>query len=209
MTDALSHALDPEEREAVLGDIAESGATANHAFRDVLGLVVRRQTALWKSAWPWLTLAGLIIPFGLLLSLISRRTADGSAICLWLYANNWDPAFLASSLYWHDLARHTADTFLSFMSLSCFSWITGFALGTVSRKATPMNAVLFCLVLILGEFVPGVVGAARNYGNSVVFALIFYRVVWPLMVQSILVFLPALAGMRHAWRRHRREGKRV
>ena len=29
-----------------------------------------------------------------LLTLVSRRTADGNAICLWLYANNWTSTYI-------------------------------------------------------------------------------------------------------------------
>lgn len=39
----LSRGLEPAEREAVLGDLAESTASGAEKLRDVLGLVVRRQ----------------------------------------------------------------------------------------------------------------------------------------------------------------------
>ncbi len=67
--------LEPDEREAVRGDFAESGETSGQALRNVLGLVLRRQAALWKDWRPWLALVGLVAPLGVLLSLVARREA--------------------------------------------------------------------------------------------------------------------------------------
>jgi hypothetical protein len=52
--DRLSGMLEPAEREAVRGDLAESGAAAPRALGEVLGLVIRRQAALWKDWRPWI-----------------------------------------------------------------------------------------------------------------------------------------------------------
>jgi hypothetical protein len=62
----LSRGLEPGERDAVLGDIAESGETGAEALRDLLSLAVRRQAALWKDARAWLALGGLIAPVAML-----------------------------------------------------------------------------------------------------------------------------------------------
>ena len=51
LVDVLSHALRPGERDAVRGDFAESGETGAQALRGLLGLVVRRQTEVWRD-WP-------------------------------------------------------------------------------------------------------------------------------------------------------------
>ena len=87
LVDRSSRLLEPDEREAVRGDLAESGETGGQALRGVLGLVVRRQVALWKHWRPWLALIGLVVPLGMLLTLTSRATANGSAIYVWRYAN--------------------------------------------------------------------------------------------------------------------------
>ena len=50
----LARALEPPERDAVLGDLAESGEGVGPAMRDLLGLIVRRQVGLWLSWRPWL-----------------------------------------------------------------------------------------------------------------------------------------------------------
>ena len=69
LAEFLSCALEPDEREAVLGDIEESQEGLRGLF-DVLGLVVRRQAALWMNWQPWLVLIGLVVPFAFLLALL-------------------------------------------------------------------------------------------------------------------------------------------
>jgi hypothetical protein len=59
LADMVSRLLEPDECDAVRGDLAESGATGGEALRDLLGLVVRRQAALWMDWRPWLALVGL------------------------------------------------------------------------------------------------------------------------------------------------------
>jgi hypothetical protein len=68
--DLASHALAPQEREVVGGDFAESGESGGQALRDLLGLIVRRQAALWKGPGPWVALLGLVVPLGMMLSLV-------------------------------------------------------------------------------------------------------------------------------------------
>jgi len=187
-----SEMLEPDERDAVRGDLAESGASARQALRDVLGLVARRQAALWKHWRPWLALAGLV-PLGMLLSLVARRTADGSAIYIWMYANNWDWAILDNPAFWLILAPYAAKILLAYLILSCVACASGFALGSVSRQAVYTNAALFCLVvLILGP------PSRHIVNNQAVFSLTFYSAIFPLIVQTMLVLLPSLWGMRWA-----------
>ena len=52
LLEALARLLDPEEREATLGDLAESKTPAGIALLDVAGLAARRQLALWKERKP-------------------------------------------------------------------------------------------------------------------------------------------------------------
>jgi hypothetical protein len=53
---------DPAERQAVLGDIEESGTAGGRELLDVMGLVFLRQLASWKSWRPWVVTASLILP---------------------------------------------------------------------------------------------------------------------------------------------------
>lgn len=67
LMNVVSRLLEPEEREAVLGDLAEAGKNTRQALPSVLGLVVRRQAALWKNWRPWLAAFGLALPGSILL----------------------------------------------------------------------------------------------------------------------------------------------
>jgi len=210
LIDAVSRMLGPDEREVVLGDVTESRVTGRRALRDVLGLVIRRQAILWAGWRPWLTLLGLILPLGMLLSIVSRSTSDTAAIYVWLYANNWDWALMTNPGFWRLFAETIALLSLSFLRLVCFSWNAGFVLGAFSRGMLQINGVLLFLTLLFGE----IVGAPRYFAycqeylhhtlgvpalpdyNAAVFDLTFYRAMFPLIVQGCLVALPALGGMR-------------
>jgi hypothetical protein len=57
----------PRDRDAVLGDLAETGASGWSALGSVLGLVVRQQMELWRAWQPWV--ASGVVFTGSLLSL--------------------------------------------------------------------------------------------------------------------------------------------
>jgi hypothetical protein len=209
VVDIASGMLNPAEREVVRGDFIESGETGGRALLDVLGLIFRRQAALWGDWRPWLALAGLVIPLGTLLSLVSRRTADGSAIFIWFYANNWDWHLLGNAGFWYAFAECVPGVLLSYLALVCWSWTSGFLLGSLSRGTLWLTGVLFCLLLLLAAPLgaPQLLGQAlmvpraRSFNpNRVVFALEFYRVLFPVIVQAVLVFLPFLWGIRQSLR---------
>ena len=157
LVDAFSRMLTPDERDAVLGDLAERGANGGQALRDVLGLVLRRQAALWKHWRPWAALVGLALPLSVPLSIYSRRVADAGALYIWLYANNWDWSLLRIHAFWPYapayiarvlLSNFTLPFLLSFVTLPCWSWNIGLALGNCSRRAIPVTGSLFCLMLL-------------------------------------------------------------
>src|SRR5579863_3209368 len=203
LVDILSRMLEPGERDAVRGDFAESGESGGRALRDLLGLVARRQAALWKVWQPWLVLLGLIVPLGMLLSIVSRGTADQNATYVWLYANNWDWALLKDAAFWREFAGSATLVSARCLTLVCWSWTAGFVLGSMSRRIVAVYGVLFCLMLAFG----GLWGAPRYFAyfshymprplhqNDLVFALAFYRVLFPLIVQAALVAAPSLWGM--------------
>jgi sec-independent protein translocase protein TatC len=47
LIERVSRLLEPNEREAVLGDFAETGESAARALLDLAGLLIRRRSALW------------------------------------------------------------------------------------------------------------------------------------------------------------------
>ena len=61
MIEWVAQCLERDEREAVLGDLAEGKQAGLRGLRDVLGLVARRQAARWQ----WRTgLVGAVLSFG-------------------------------------------------------------------------------------------------------------------------------------------------
>jgi hypothetical protein len=154
-------------------------------------------------------LFGLILPVGMLLSILSRQTSDRSAVYLWMYANNWDSAITHNPGFWPLFAETAASLFITYLTLACWAWTGGFVLGSVSRTMGAVNSLLLCLILFLGE----VIGAPRYFaffhnklfgdlhlpdGNAAVFEVSFYRVVLPVILQIVLVAIPALWGFRVA-----------
>jgi Tat protein translocase TatC len=104
LIDRLSRSLEPNERDIVLGDFTESGDPAGRALLDLLGLVVRRQTALWGGCL-LRTLAGVIIGGGLsflfrdaiyayLASPLVRTLRTFGLRPHWIYRDPLDPFFL-------------------------------------------------------------------------------------------------------------------
>ena len=196
LVDIVSRVLEPGERAAVRGDLEESGETAGQALRDVFGLAVRRQAALWMRWRPWLALVGLVLP----LCFISRRLADNSAIYAWLYVNNWDWALFEYAPFRHDLAHYLAMIFIEYVMLFVWSCGAGYVLASIARTSIPVTGALFGLVLLFGQPLVHLPRGRDFPWNAAVFEVEFYRMMFPLIVQVVLVLAPALLGMRQALR---------
>ncbi|HYI96472.1 MAG TPA: hypothetical protein VEX68_23215 [Bryobacteraceae bacterium] len=194
LVDLVCRTFEPAERTAVRGDIAESGETATCALYDVAGLFVRRQAALWADWKLWLTFVGLVVPFGWILSGVATWVADGSAIPIWMYANNWTWTYVTNQAFRLDLIHHSFTIAKQYLTLFCCSWTCGLMLGVLSRRAIPVIAAMFCLMLM----VRGIFSARQLHGqgHEAVFSLVFYSVIFPLIVLTMLVLLPTLWGMR-------------
>lgn len=209
VVEPVSRWLKNEEREAVLGDLEEAHQTGPRALLDVLDVVIRRQARFWMEWRSWLIFLGLILPIGMLLSILSRRTSDGSAVYLWMYANNWDAALTQNPGFWRLFAETARQVLISYLALACWSWTGGFVLGSVSRARSALNSLVLCVILFFGE----IIGAPRYsaffhdklFGglhlpdvHAAIFAVSFYRVVLPVIVQILLVAVPAIWGLRTA-----------
>ncbi len=146
LVDVVSQLLEPNERDAVRGDLAESGETGGQALRGLLGLVVRRQAALWKDWRPWLALAGLVGPAGMLLFQFSISLSRTYDLYFWIIGNYRviDPAILEQTglTVGHGVALLVCHSFL----WVSWSWTGGFVLGSLSRRTLWVNGALFCLV---------------------------------------------------------------
>ena len=107
--------LAPNDRDAVLGDLAETGASGGSALRSVLGLVVRRQMELWRAWQLWvagsMAFAGslllLSVSFGLSVDsryLLRGERGYGSVLCeaLLMLSWAWTSGFCGGVTLWED-----------------------------------------------------------------------------------------------------------
>ncbi len=178
LVNVVSRMLEPAERDAVRGDFAESDEPAGKALRDVLGLVVRRQAALWKDWRPWLALLGMVgISAALLSELAFRFDAD---------------VLLQLRTYWrHGVHYGTGLTVgedlvyfvCLFLAIFSWSWASGFVLGSLSGRAVWLTGTLFCLVVHAAHLAPLVL----NW-------------VLPLSVVMLPFLLAAIWGMNRGFR---------
>lgn len=206
LVELAARLLDPDEREAVLGDLCELGVRPGRALREVVGLAVRRQAALWANWRPWVTLFVLILPLSLWLSVISRFASGESSVYLWLYANNLDVALLGNYGFWYELAHAVPIVLAIILKLFCWSWTVGFALALIGPRL-PIRRGLVVLVLLLGVSIgaPAYLDIYwRFLGRTLpglhaesdpISAVWFYRSLFPLFVQTALVIIPSLLGI--------------
>jgi hypothetical protein len=143
----ISGMLEPEEREVVRGDFAESEEPAARALIGVIGLVLRRQLGLWKRGGPWIALTGIVCVLGIPLSRIFLR---------------FDRVFYERA--WEVLRGHPVNPFnfpgrtgpgldLAFMvclslAFLLWSWTSGFVMASFARRATWLTAMLFYFVVL-------------------------------------------------------------
>ncbi|MGD0302492.1 MAG: hypothetical protein ABSE86_35910 [Bryobacteraceae bacterium] len=135
--------LEPNEREAVVGDLEEAGESTWRGLRGVLGLVIRRQAALWKSWQPWVAAFGLALPFSFMLMGFSLSVG-------WSYQR-----FIGMGAgFWPLISR----LFL----LVAWSWTGGFVVGSLSRRtlwmsiAATCSPCLFCLARFRESSLPSI-----------------------------------------------------
>jgi len=195
LVDVACRMLDRSEREAVRGDLAESGESGGQALLGVFGLVARRQAALLSDWRCWLALAVFVVPLGMLLSFFATRTADWSAVYIWLYANNWTWSYVTNAGNRLCLLNQSASIFDQYLLLSCGAWMGGFMLGRLSRRFIWINAFAFCLVLVIPQL-----SVTHVHGplHKAVFSLTFYNVFFPLLLLMVLVLIPSIWGLRAA-----------
>ncbi len=175
--------LGPEEREVVLGDLAESGADVWSGLLSVLGFVVRQQLELWRSWRPWVA-SGVSLPGSLLLLGVSfalsehardlRRSGSihWTIVCeaLLMLAWAWTSGFMVGSL-----SRCTRWISIALCAIPCLSCVLRFHDTSLSR---------FCVLLFLA---PGVVGAIQGIRRV------------RLQLRNAVVLVTAITGLMLVW----------
>jgi len=196
LADLATQLLEPHERDAVCGDLAECGASGWRTLREVLGLVARRQAALWADWRPWIAVIAIVVPIGLMLSHATRWWADAYAIDIQIYTRLLDNPYLNYPGWPREFALVFWSGTLSASALAGWSWASGYVLASLSRRTVWIAVALFALILFLGTL--GTATIAR--ANAGAFAGHFFGVVFPRLIRFFLVMLPALWGM-HCFRR--------
>jgi hypothetical protein len=198
--------LAPKDRDAVLGDLAETGVNGWHALGSVLGLVVRQHLELWRAWQPWVasstafagSLLLLSVSFGLWVDsrhLLSGEIGYGSALCeaLLMLSWAWTSGFVVGSL-----SGKTLWVSGILCAIPCLSCVIRFQDSSLSR---------LCVLLFL---LPGVVGAAqgarrarlaRRTALTLAIAMTALMLFWGGMyMRNWFLFLPAWWLVAHAER---------
>ena len=206
----LSGFLDQSEREAILGDLTESGESAGGAIANVLGLVVRRRTAVLLDWKLWIAVLLIVLPLSYLLSAVAQSAAGLGAVYSWMYLNNWDWALTRDAGFWYVL-RETATNFgITCLVLACWSWSGGFLMGLLPKAILRASRNVFMVLLAgsqLGEAPARFLQFWIHFRglslsppppdvNAPITANVFYRVLCPWIVLAVLVAWPALSGIR-------------
>ena len=150
--------LAPKDRDAVLGDLAETGASGWSALGSVLGLVVRQQMELWRAWQTWvassLAFAGSLLLLGVSFGLsadsrhlLRGERGYGSVLCeaLLMLSWAWTSGFVVGSL-----SGKTRWVSGILCAIPCLSCALRFQDNSLSR---------LCVLLFL---LPGVVGAVQG-----------------------------------------------
>ena len=137
--------------------------------------------------------------------MVSRQTADGSAIYLWLYTSNLNLSLARMSGFWRGMAECLPVVLLPCLKLACLSWTMGLLIGVYARQTRWLSGggligVLLCagiLGLPHGFGLTLTLGSARDYfGNAAVFTSTFFRAVYPQIIELLLSVLPFFYGLR-------------
>jgi len=134
-----SRLLGRDDREAVMGDVAEACFGFGRALSDVLDLVIRRQVDLWKNWRPWIAAFALVLPCSLSLMGLSLSVSKTVA----------------------QIALHEKGAALPLVLLGPlllgWSWAGGYVAGSLSKRTLWASAVccllpcLFCLSRFHGQ----------------------------------------------------------
>lgn len=195
---AVARTLDPSEREVVLGDLAESRACPGRHLREIAGLAARRQLAALAAPGPWVALALIALPLGVLLSHVSRAWSDGSVVYLRAYVQHFSWTYVDNPGSRRDLIELAAWWLSNAAALWIWSWTAGFALARLSRRTLWLTGGIFAIAIFAATV--GTWTTSRGILGHGLTGSHFYSVVLPRLVRVGLVLLPAWLGARAARR---------
>jgi hypothetical protein len=128
--------LPREQREAVRGDLAESGETGWSGLAGIGGLFLRSEVASLRSWRPWLASVGLAFPTSFLLMGLSVAVSQRIHACLVPASERCDElAALADS----------STLIFKLVVLTMAGWADGLAIGWIARRTVWLSAALSLL----------------------------------------------------------------
>lgn len=189
-----ARALEPGEREIVLGDLAERGSSRAHALFDVLGLVVRRQLLIWTNWRPWFAL--------LAIAGISGYCLNGMLAGLSVEIFEQLTAWLRYGVHYNTGVTSFRDDVIRMICLAnaIFWWaaVNASLLRRLCGRAAWLTGLLFYLVAIDSFAVQNLLSGAAVYRGSVPW---WGAIGWvlPLNPESLclvvfLLVIPAICG---------------
>ncbi len=203
LVEVASRLLERDEREVVLGDLAEAQESAWNGLFGVMELVVRRQALLWKSWRPWLAGFAVALPSSFLLMGASLSVS-------WSYQRLLCPELLKAA----SLTKGSGLLLLLCQAvlLIGWSWTGGYVVGAASRRTLWASALLcyspclfclarfrveslsrFCLLLFLVPAIRGVRQGLRSSRMRLDAALVL-----ALAITSLTVVASGRDG-QHLW----------
>jgi hypothetical protein len=205
MLKGLLRTLDNDAREVVSGDLLEARETPGASVLQVFSLIIRRQLDPWAGWQPWLVLAIVACPLAVVLSQTARHFACWSAIYSWMLINNTNGALLRNAGFWSGVRENGLEIGKFAFILLCCSWTCGRLVAKLSCNARISMAFAFVLTSLFANifeipspipaFMPNTNG--NYFPNGPVFANLFYRSWFPLMIYAITVLVPLLLGFIH------------
>jgi hypothetical protein len=182
----LSLLLETDEREAVRGDLQESGESGAQGLVELMGLVARRYAAPWMHWQPWLAPLGLLAPMMLMVG--------GHGISQpWL---GWLSLQAVHLWHYQSLSQLGLTVIEDVPKLIClcllligWAWTGGFAFGALARSLSWIHpALILCLTSFCGFPIAYMLMRRQPEG------LLWLLPVW-------LVFLaPLIAGVHYGAR---------
>jgi len=201
LADRVSLLLATEERDAVRGDLAESGEGGGEVLVQVLGLAARRQAAGWKNGRPW---CALLLATGMGLKLVrqSAPLIHLSATYAWMYMANWRMADAGNAGFWRLLLRESAQILLSGLLLTVSSLAAGVVIGmSVAQRNAAVSGAVCCVALMAPNF--------ANVPQNPVLGPAILRALYALLMLAAVVLLPAVCGLRLSASLRSRFGQRL
>lgn len=181
LANCISRLLQPAEREAVCGDLAESSSSGIAAFAGVLNLVARRQLAPWRDWHPWLALVGIVLLVGFFLGRFLATFETGVFLQLRTFLK-YGVRYESGGVTASQDACHLA---VLALVLLAWSWSSGFMLASLSRRTLWLTAPLFYVAVQDGFFLYAWMTGAFVIGGPP-------RPWWPLLIGRLLPLNPAL-----------------